>query len=172
MRICIPLYAFGGKRQTPAAAIAVILVFFFIALGSGVSEREGLSGASYIFKAPEAPGEELIYQWNASDGSPSSAEGRSFSWTAPVVDSPKTVVISLNIVSPSGGCPAKNSIEILLNSQPKPSIVIKKDCIFNAPVRIGDSITYTYNVTNNGNMPLINVVLADTQNWGPESKPV
>ncbi|MDD1750837.1 MAG: DUF11 domain-containing protein [Methanothrix sp.] len=56
---------------------------------------------------------------------------------------------------------------------PKPvaSIDLKKECLFAAPVRIGDYVVYTYNVTNPGNQPLVNLNITDLQNWGPNCLP-
>ncbi|MFZ2470316.1 MAG: hypothetical protein WAW52_00085 [Methanothrix sp.] len=51
-------------------------------------------------------------------------------------------------------------------------IVLKKDCLFTAPVRIGDHVIYTYNITNPGNLPLVDLNLTDQQNWGPDCQPI
>ena len=53
-----------------------------------------------------------------------------------------------------------------------PKISVKKDCIFTPPVRVGDSVVYTYNVTNRGGQPLNEVNLHDEHNWGPNCQPV
>jgi uncharacterized repeat protein (TIGR01451 family) len=57
-------------------------------------------------------------------------------------------------------------------TQAVPKIIIKKDCIFTAPVKVGDFVVYTYNVTNNGGQPLSEVSITDAFNWGPNCQPV
>jgi uncharacterized repeat protein (TIGR01451 family) len=52
------------------------------------------------------------------------------------------------------------------------SIRIEKSCIYADPVRIGDSVTYVYNVTNTGGAPLKDVKVTDVVNWGPGCVPV
>ncbi|MCK9564753.1 MAG: DUF11 domain-containing protein [Methanothrix sp.] len=98
---------------------------------------------------------------------------KSFRWTAPVVDSPKNVVISLNITNFYGCCKYYNNtynLRVVPKSVAK--IVLKKDCLFMAPVRIRDHVLYTYNITNPGNMPLVDLNLTDLQNWGPDCLPI
>ncbi|NPV62481.1 MAG: DUF11 domain-containing protein [Methanotrichaceae archaeon] len=54
----------------------------------------------------------------------------------------------------------------------QPKISLDKSCIYTPPVKIGDIVTYTYNVTNSGKQPLKNINLNDTQNWGTSCVPI
>jgi uncharacterized repeat protein (TIGR01451 family) len=52
-----------------------------------------------------------------------------------------------------------------------PGIKLKKDCIFKEPARVGDTVVYTYNVSNTGELPLGDVNLTDVHDWGPSCQP-
>ena len=136
-------------------------------------EKEVPSGSIFNFAAQNVSQEDVSFQWSASDGSPTSSTERSFRWTAPIVDSPQNVVISLNITNSYGCCKYYNNtynLRVLPRSVAK--ISLKKDCLFTAPVRIGDPVLYTYNVTNQGTLPLVDLNLTDLQNWGPDCLPI
>ena len=47
------------------------------------------------------------------------------------------------------------------------SIRINKNCEHKSPVRVGDAVTYVYNVTNTGDLPLKDVKVTDVPDWGP-----
>ena len=53
-----------------------------------------------------------------------------------------------------------------------PGVQIKKNCNYKAPVYVGDTITYIYNITNTGDVPLKDVNVTDIQDWGPDCHPV
>ncbi len=57
-------------------------------------------------------------------------------------------------------------------NQGEPSIEIEKSCIYTDPVRIGDTVTYVYNVTNTGSVSLTGVKVTDVPNWGPDCAPI
>ena len=154
-------------------AYALILSFMSLASGQVTNEREVASGTICNFVAQNISQEDASVEWSASDGSPMSYIGRSMRWTAPVVDSPKNVIISLNLTNSYGCCRYYNklfNIHIVPKSVAK--IVLKKDCVFTAPVKIGDHVLYTYNVTNQGALSLMDLNLTDQQNWGPDSQPI
>ena len=136
-------------------------------------EKEVQSESVFNFVANNVSQEGVSFQWSASDGSPTNSTERSFRWTAPIVDSPQNVVISLNITNSYGCCKYYNdtyNIRVVPKSVAK--IVLRKDCLFTAPVRIGDHVLYTYNVSNQGTLPLVDLNLTDLQNWGPDCLPV
>lgn len=152
---------------------ALILAFFAFAPALASVEKEVPSGSIFNFVVNNLSQEDVSFQWSASGGSPTSSMQRSMRWTAPVVDSPQNVVISLNITNSYGCCKNYNStynIRVVPKSGAK--IGLKKDCVFTAPVQIGDYVLYTYNVTNQGNQLLSNLNLTDWQNWGPNSLPI
>jgi uncharacterized repeat protein (TIGR01451 family) len=155
------------------ACAALILAFLSIAPAQAAMEKEVQSGSVFNFVANNVSQEGVSFQWSASGGSPTSYTDRSFRWTAPVVDSPQNVVISLNITNTYGCCKYYNdtyNIRVVPKSVAK--IVLRKDCLFTAPVRIGDHVLYTYNVSNQGTLPLVDLNLTDLQNWGPDCLPV
>jgi uncharacterized repeat protein (TIGR01451 family) len=144
-----------------------------IASGQATNEREVVSGTICNFVVQNISQEDVSIEWSASDGSPMSFIGRSMRWTAPVVDFPKNVVISLNMTNNYGCCKCYNklyNIHVVPRSNAK--IVLKKDCLSTAPVKIGDHVLYTYNVTNQGTLPLMDLNLTDLQSWGPNSQPI
>lgn len=154
-------------------AYALILILVGSASDLVTNEREVRSGTIYIFAAENISQEDATIEWSASDGSPMSYEGRSMRWTAPVVDSPKDIIISLNITNSYGCCRYYYklfTIHVIPNAIAKISLI--KDCLFTAPVKIGDHVLYTYNVTNPGNLLLIDLNLTDLQSWGPDCQPI
>jgi len=162
-----------AKTFVILASAAFILAFWSIAPALAAMEKEVQSGSIFNFVAQNISQEDVSFEWNASGGSPTSSTERSFRWTAPIVESPNNVVISLNITNSYGCCKNHNNtynIRVVPKSMAK--ISLKKDCLFTAPVRIGDHVLYTYNVTNPGNLPLADLNLTDLQNWGPNSLPI
>ncbi|MDD4652421.1 MAG: hypothetical protein PHQ34_09340 [Methanothrix sp.] len=154
-------------------AYAIILILLGAASDLTTNEREARSGAIYTFAASNISQEDAIVEWSASDGSPTSYAGKSMRWTAPVVDSPKDVIISLNLTNSYNCC--KNYYKIFnLHVVPNPmaKISLVKGCLFSAPVKIGDHVLYTYNVSNPGNLPLMDINLTDMQSWGPDCQPI
>jgi uncharacterized repeat protein (TIGR01451 family) len=154
-------------------AYALILSFISLASGQAVNEREVASGTICNFVAQNISQEDASVEWSATDGNPMSYTGGSMRWTAPVVDSPKNVIISLNLTNSYGCCKYYNklyNIRVVPKSVAK--IVLEKDCVFTAPVKIGDHVLYTYNVTNQGTLPLMDLNLTDLQSWGPDCQPI
>ncbi len=154
-------------------AYALILAFLSTATVLAAMEKEVQSGTICNFVAQNISQEGATIEWNASDGSPMMSTGRSMRWTAPLVDSPKNVLISVNITNSYGCCKNYNNVySIHVVPKPAAKIVLKKDCLFTAPVRIGDRVLYTYNVTNRGTMSLMDLNLTDLQSWGPDCLPI
>lgn len=149
-----------------ARAIIILLITFYIIFPvSGQTELIG--GRSYTFSGttPQA-GETYSYLWTVSDGWPQKSTDQSFEWGAPTVGEPTNVTVTLEVRSGESICSNRSELELLiLPPPPQPgelaSISLKKDCIFTPPVRVGDSITYTYNVTNDGDVPLNDTSLTD-----------
>jgi hypothetical protein len=155
------------------ASAVLLSASFIIASAQAVIEKEVQSGSIFNFVAQNLSQEDVSFEWSASDGSPTSSMERSMRWTAPIVDSPRNVVISLNLTNSYGCCKNYSRIyNIRVVPRSVARIVLKKDCLFTPPVRIGDHVLYTYNVTNQGTLPLLDLNLTDLQNWGPDCLPV
>ncbi len=260
-----------------AAALVLIILSYGLFSARAASDEDMRSGSMHNLTAETTQGGKFLYQWTASDGSPTTSTDRIFHWTAPIVESPREVLISLMVSPPIEGCkeiielnllvlpyvaaltiaetssvatasvgniitytfnvlntgnvtlssltlnnpkigkitPAKTTLipeesttataSYKVNSsdlpgplsntftaqatdiqgkavsaiatvtvdltQAAPKINIKKDCIFTSPVRVGDHVVYTYNVTNSGGQPLREVNLNDAYNWGPNCQP-
>ncbi len=164
---------FQRRAITAILAYALILSFLSSASGQATNEREVQSGSIWTFAAQNISQEDATVEWSASDGSPMIYEGRSMRWTAPVVDSPRDIIISLNLTNSYGCCKCYEkfyTIHVFPSSVAK--ISLKKDCLFTDPVKIGDRVVYTYNVTNPGTLSLMDLNLTDLQSWGPNCQPV
>ena len=154
-------------------AFALFLASANSVLVASALEKEVLSGHTYTVSAKNLSQEDAALHWTASDGSPANSSSRSFRWTAPIVDSPRNEVISLKLTNNYGCTKCYNdSIQLLIIPAELAKIAIKKDCKFTAPVYIGDTVTYTYNVTNDGVQPLKELNITDKPNWGPDCLPV
>lgn len=156
-----------------AATLSAVLVLaiLFTSPVFAVVEREATSGSAIEFIAENVTGDDISFSWTASLGSPAHSNERSFRWTAPVVNAPQDVIISLSLTS-SGGCSKDYDLDVLVMPKATARISLDKDCIFSAPIRIGDHVLYIYNVTNTGNLPLYDPNLTDSQDWGPNCYPV
>lgn len=106
------------------------------------------------------------YSWEAKDADGKSLGGfndstsANVTWTPP---GPGIFVISFNNLM----CSQHITIK-----QCKSGIRISKNCDYQAPVHVGDTVTYTYNVTNTGDLSLRDINITDVQNWGPSCQPV
>lgn len=151
--------------------LTIPILFACVTSASGETHQV-MSGKSYTLSAPQAPqGQSWSYVWSVSDGSPQTATQSSFLWTAPLVANAKTVLIGLIVSGNETGCRNQSKMEVQVIPATLAKILIKKDCRFNAPVKVGDSVTYTYNVTNAGNVDLGEINLTDIHNWGPNCEP-
>jgi len=171
----------AGKisRSNNAAAlpIVIILALGWVLLTSPLSAAaqgsQVESGRSYTLSAPEpAPGQSYSYEWSMTDGSPQSSQERSFSWRAPQITAPRSVLADLIVSSGEGRCSNHSQRELMVLPPAEAKISIKKDCIFNSPAMVGDEIRYTYNVTNVGGQVLEDINLTDVHSWGPNCLPV
>lgn len=154
------------------AETAVILIILFQAILPAGGETQYVGGKTYTFSGPAAPaGEIYAYNWTVTAGTPQTSSDASFQWTSPQVTEPTKVIVNLMVRSDKSICPGKSELELLIIPGSQPKISLKKDCLFTPPVRVGDSITYTYNVTNSGNVPLTDISLTDMQDWGPDCHP-
>ncbi len=165
------------RHKGDAAIVAAIAVLIILVtpIHAYPDDNQVISGKNYSYQAPPPPvGLNYAYLWSVSDGYSASCDQRIFNWTAPEVDVPKEVTITVKVTSIESGCQATNEIKLLVNPKPieKPVIRISKDCIYDAPVYVGDAVTYTYNVTNTGDLPLADVNITDIHNWGPDCQPV
>ena len=267
-----------GRCTVRAVALIFIVLLFCSLPANATVDKDVYSGSTHNLTAETAQEGEFLYKWMVTEGSPASSSDKTFRWTAPIVESPKEVVITLMVSPPIEGCEEIKELKLLVlpyvaaltltetpsvatasvgdtvtytfdvlnvgnvtlsslvlnnlkigmitpakttlapgesttatasyrinNSdlpgplgdiftahandiqgktvsstatasvsltRPAPRISIKKDCIFTAPVKAGDSIVYTYNVTNNGGQPLSKVSITDAFNWGPICQPV
>ena len=105
------------------------------------------------------------YRWNALDSQGNSVGGfddptkANVNWTPP---GPGTFEISFNNFI------CRQTITV---KQCNSNIEINKNCEHRSPVRVGDIVTYIYNVTNTGDLPLKDVKVTDIPEWGPECTP-
>lgn len=105
------------------------------------------------------------YRWKALDSLGNSVGGfddptkADVKWTPPV---PGTFEISFNNLA------CKQTITV---KQCNSSIRINKNCEHKSPARVGDTVTYIYDVTNTGELPLKNVNVTDVFEWGPGCTP-
>ena len=105
------------------------------------------------------------YRWKALDSQGNSVGGfddptkADVKWTPP---GPGTFEISFNNLV------CKQTITV---KQCNSSIRINKNCEYKSPVRVGDIVTYIYNVTNTGELPLKDVKVTDVPDWGPGCTP-
>jgi uncharacterized repeat protein (TIGR01451 family) len=122
------------------------------------------SGESVHFAAPMQ--DLTSYAWTAADEQVHSVGGfndstrANVTWTPP---GPGTFTISFNSMTCS---------QTIIVSRCAPSIQLNKSCDYKSPVIMGDTVTYTYQVTNNGGVPLTDINLTDVQSWGPNCQPV
>ncbi len=108
------------------------------------------------------------YWWEASGGTFSSSNSSTANWTAP--EEPGEYLIDLMVASTVVDCNCVSSKVVTVESC-LPEIRVVKDCVFEAPVRVGDFVTYTYEVENVGDLPLRDVNLTDVHDWGPSCDP-
>lgn len=108
------------------------------------------------------------YRWVASGGTLSSLNTSTTDWTAP--ENPREYTIDLMVSSEVSGCSCVSSAVVTVEPC-RPEISVVKGCVYEAPVRVGDFVTYTYEVENVGDLPLNNVNLTDVHDWGPGCDP-
>jgi uncharacterized repeat protein (TIGR01451 family) len=169
----VGLCKLNRRRIILAVALASIIISYCLFPAKAVNDADVRSGSMHNLTAETAQEGKFFYQWTASDGSPVTSADRIFRWTAPIVKSPREVVITLMVSPPIEGCKEIKELKLqVLPYAAAPGIRIKKDCIFTAPVKVGDSVVYTYNVTNNGGQPLSEMSISDAFNWGTNCQPV
>jgi len=166
----------AGRSKSQEIAYMCIWLSLALLLSSilpvSAETNQIIGGVSYTISAPLAPeGESYRYSWSATGGTPLNASQSSFQWTAPLVENSTTVLIELKIESNVTGCINENQIEMLVQPATKAEISLKKDCRYSPPVRVGDTVVYTYNVTNTGGVTLYEINLTDTHDWGPNCHP-
>jgi uncharacterized repeat protein (TIGR01451 family) len=131
-----------------------------------VSKDVVCAGSTIGMETAEDP--DYRYLWEASDGVFSSSNTSTTNWTAP--DEPGEYTIHLLVSSATFDCSCGTS-KVITVITCKPEIQVVKDCVYEPPVRVGDSVTYTYEVENVGDLPLRVVNLTDTHDWGPSCNP-
>jgi len=166
----------AGRSKSQEIAYMCIWLSLALLLSSilpvSAETNQIIGGVSYTISAPLAPeGESYRYSWSATGGTPLAANQSSFQWTAPLVENSTTVLIELKIESNVTGCVNENQIEMLVQPSTKAEISLKKDCRYSPPVRVGDTVVYTYNITNTGGVTLYEINLTDTHDWGPNCHP-
>jgi uncharacterized repeat protein (TIGR01451 family) len=132
-----------------------------------VSEDVVCAGATIGMETAEDP--DYLYLWESSDGVFSSSNASTTNWTAP--EDPGEYTIHLLVSSATFDCSCGTSKTITVTPC-KPEILLMKGCVYESPVRVGDFVTYTYEVENVGDLPLREVNLTDTHDWGPSCDPI
>lgn len=158
-------------KKALIAALGASLILLCTGPADGQIIDKVLSGSSFTFSATNVTPPDSSIFWKASSGSPTSSTGRSFSWTAPNVYSPQETMITCTVTT-SSGCQKDYKFDLTVDIEHAPAIILKKNCVFSSPTRIGDKVLYTYNVTNAGGKPLLTVNLTDIQSWGQNCIPV
>ena len=155
-------------------ALVVTAVTFLLLLICPVSLAQidhAYSGMSYSFQIPPPPvGITYEYNWTASDGTPDNSTNKVFVWKTPEVTSPKEVIITVRVICVETGCRAGSEFKMTVYPGSS-SIRIIKNCEPKSPARVGDLVTYVYNVTNTGDLPLKDVLVTDVPEWGPGCTP-
>ncbi len=131
-----------------------------------IAEDVVCPGTTITMETAEDP--DYRYWWEASGGTLSSQNSSTVDWTAP--EEPGEYTIDLMVSSAIFDCNCVSSkVVTVLACQPEISVL--KDCVYEAPVRVGDFVTYTYEVENVGDLPLRDVNLTDVHDWGPSCDP-
>ncbi|MCQ8903754.1 MAG: DUF11 domain-containing protein [Methanothrix sp.] len=127
-------------------------------------------GRSITLTGPEG---DYIYHWIAQvdDQVIAQGDGRIFTFQLPETPG-KRVRVTLLVKSIEGGCVNSSSIEIITGQLGRSEIHLDKDCIYTKPAHVGDSVIYTYNVSNHGESDLFDINLTDSHSWGPGCEPV
>lgn len=127
-------------------------------------------GRSITLTGPEG---DYIYHWTAQVDGQVIAQGddRVFEFQLPEAPG-KKVKVTLLVKSVEGGCVNSSSIEIVTGQLGRSEIHLDKDCMYTKPAHVGDSVIYTYNVSNSGGSDLFDVNLTDVHSWGPGCEPV
>lgn len=111
-------------RKTQASGISVLYVVLLLLLSCSIaSATEYSSGLQYTFSFNY--NENYIYKWGATVGSYSEDDRNVFTWTAPDVDAPANVVISVRVLDRRCSCETSDSIEIRVlpdETEPKPEV--------------------------------------------------
>ncbi|MDI9616245.1 MAG: DUF11 domain-containing protein [Methanothrix sp.] len=127
-------------------------------------------GRSITLTGPEG---DYIYHWIAQVDDEVIAQGDERIFTFQLPETPgKRVKVTLLVKSIEGGCVNSSSIEIVTGQLGRSEIHLDKDCVYTKPVHVGDSVIYTYNVSNTGESDLFDLNLTDSHSWGPGCEPV
>ncbi|MFB3763661.1 MAG: hypothetical protein ACE14P_00265 [Methanotrichaceae archaeon] len=168
-----PTKEFPYEAWLSIPKMAIILLIFQITLLAQADPTQVIAGKTYTISGPAAPnGEIYSYHWMITAGTPQTSSDASFLWTSPQIKETTQATINLTVRSNKAICPGKSELDLLIIPGSQPKISLKKDCIFTPPVRVGDLITYTYNVTNSGDAILTDINLTDIHNWGPDCRPI
>ena len=131
-----------------------------------VAEDVVCAGATITMETLEDP--DYRYWWEASGGAFISSNSSTTNWTAP--KEPGEYTIDLMVSSAVFDCNCVSS-EVVTVEPCRSEISVVKDCVYEPPVRVGDYVTYTYEVENVGDLPLREVNLTDVHDWGPDCDP-
>ncbi|MCX8206638.1 MAG: DUF11 domain-containing protein [Methanothrix sp.] len=116
---------------------------------------------------------DYIYHWIAQVDGQVIAQGDERIFTFQLPDTPgKRVKVTLLVKSIEGGCVNISSIEVVTGQLGRSEIHLDKDCTYTKPAHVGDSVLYTYNISNPGGSDLFDVNLTDSHSWGPGCEPV
>lgn len=127
-------------------------------------------GRSITLTGPEG---DYIYHWIAQVDGQVIAQGDERVFTFQLPETPgKRVKVTLLVKSVEGGCVNSSSVEIVTGQLGRSEIHLDKDCIYTKPAHVGDTVLYTYNISNPGGSDLFDVNLTDAHSWGPGCEPV
>jgi len=108
------------------------------------------------------------YRWDATGGTFYDQDLSTIEWMSPA--EPGEYFINLTVGS-EGLFPCSSTHKIVVKPCTS-NIFMIKDCIYDEPVRVGDVVVYTYEISNTGDLPLENIDLSDIPDWGGNCDPL
>jgi hypothetical protein len=135
-----PSFAEEPVIWTPKVTIEVTMALLLLLIFADCALAiQFFSGETYSFAA-QTP-------WSAVDGYPTKYTDRVFNWTAPNVDTPTDVAINITITD--RGCWATTETVVTVFPKPIGQISLEKSLDGDRKdVLLGDTISYTINITN------------------------
>ena len=140
-----------------ASALALIILSYGLFSAKAASDEDIRSGSMHNLTAETTQGGEFLYQWTASDGNPTTSTDRIFHWTAPIVESPREVLITLMVSPPIEGCKEIKELNLLV--LPYVAALTITETSSASTASVGNTIIYSFNVLNTGNVTLSSLTL-------------
>jgi uncharacterized repeat protein (TIGR01451 family) len=159
-----------AKARTNVLVLLLTLTLSINILCSSAYSGIYYAGETYTFRIKSLNNEtfnsqDYIYLWIFSDGTSNSNSEQILKWTAPIVNQPENVTITVYVTDNLNdcGCTGKDEIELTVFPKPpaiNPQISVNKSA--DKPVVYKNSqVSYTYRVTNPGNDPLSSITVSD-----------